>query len=307
MEELLEELDEIANEIQDELEDAMRAEKLDPALGVKDQVDDLEGIPLRGLEVSLQERGLKISFDSRLLFPSGSANLNPKSLKFLDGVAKRLMSAIPTHLIHVEGHTDNSPSSGWYPSNWEVSSARACTVVRHFVNQHGFAPTDLAAVGYADSRPVTTNSTAENRAKNRRIDIILHSRAEEKTADPRIQRHREKILIDTSHRYSIENKASKTAKEKSLPKISPIETITPLPPRPKSEALPLKENKSATAIPIKVEEKPKEAIKPKVKEKPTEKIRLPIFNENGEVLNRDKGLPKGGKISSAFLYQEDDV
>lgn len=308
MEELLEELDEIANEIAEELEDAIQAEKLNPALGVKDQVDDLEGIPLRGLEVSLQERGLKISFDSRLLFPSGSAQLNPKSLKFLDGVAERLMSAIPTHLIHIEGHTDNSPITGRYPSNWELSSARACTVVRHFVNQHRFAPTDLAAVGYADSRPVTTNSTAENRAKNRRIDIILHSRAEEKTADPRIQQRKERILIDTTHRYSIENKV---AKEKPLPQIIPNDAVVPLKPAPKPAPLPVKESvkekEPKAVVPLKVEEKPKESIKPKLKESPTEEIRLPIFNENGEALNQEKSSPKGGKVSSALRYKEDDV
>jgi chemotaxis protein MotB len=270
MEELLEELDEVANELQQDIAKAIANGDLSPAEGFKDHVKDLDGVPLRGLEVTLQERGIKISFDSRLLFPSGSAQLNPRSIRFIDQVASRLLKNTPSHLIHIEGHTDASPISGRYPSNWELSSARACAVVRHFINYHKFAPTDLAAIGYAESRPVTSNSTAQNRAKNRRIDIILHSREQERQADPNQVARKEKILIDTTHRYSIENKAAKEAvpvvvQEIPKPKIPDPKTQEPLKKTPVKEA----PKKDLKILPIK------------------EEIHIPIYGENGEVVNKE--------------------
>jgi chemotaxis protein MotB len=270
MEELLEELDEVANELQQDIAKAIANGDLSPAEGFKDQVKDLDGVPLRGLEVTLQERGIKISFDSRLLFPSGSAQLNPRSIRFIDQVASRLLKNTSSHLIHIEGHTDASPISGRYPSNWELSSARACAVVRHFINYHKFAPTDLAAIGYAESRPVTSNSTAQNRAKNRRIDIILHSREQERQADPNQVARKEKILIDTTHRYSIENKAAKEAvpvvvQEIPKPKIPDPKTQEPLKKTPVKEA----PKKDLKILPIK------------------EEIHIPIYGENGEVVNKE--------------------
>jgi chemotaxis protein MotB len=270
MEELLEELDEVANELQQYIQQAISSSPQDFA----EPLDDLAGVPLRGLEVTLQERGVKISFDSRLLFSSGSAELNKKSIRFLDQVASRLLKSTPTHLVHVEGHTDSSPITGRYPSNWELSSARACAVVRHFINYHKFAPTDLAAIGYADSRPVTSNSTAKNRAKNRRIDIILHSRDQEKRADPIQEARKEKVLIDNTHRYSIENKTAKEA----IPLV--VQEI----PKPK-----LANPKKPDSLEKKPEKKPEKKTSSKdIKILPIkEEIHIPIFGENGEVVNKD--------------------
>jgi chemotaxis protein MotB len=283
LEDLMEELDEVANDIAEKLKDAMGAENLSPALGLKEQVDGREGVPLRGLEVTLQERGLKISFDSRLLFPSGEANLNPKSLRFVDEIASRLLKSVPTHLIHIEGHTDNTAIFGRYPSNWELSSARACTVVRYFIDHHKFTPSDLVAVGYADSRPVTSNSTPSNRAKNRRIDIILHSRAGENHSDPIRQHRKEKILIDQNHRFSIENKRAKDTPVDITPvlkaDIAPVE-----PPTEASTSTPMKQKASK---PIKNTIKTSQA--PLVETmKPIEEQHLPIFDENGQIVNAEK-------------------
>jgi chemotaxis protein MotB len=269
MEELLEELDEVANELQQYIEQALSS----PSADFDEAFDDLAGVPLRGLEVTLQERGVKISFDSRLLFPSGSAELNKKSIRFLDQVASRLLKSTPTHLVHIEGHTDSSPITGRYPSNWELSSARACAVVRHFINQHKFNPTDLAAIGYAESRPVTSNSTVQNRSKNRRIDIVLHSREQEQQVDPIPEARREKVLIDTTHRYSIENKAAQEVIPvvvEERPKPTPLQVKkAPAPERsakkPSPKTLPKKELK---ILPIK------------------EEIHIPIYGEHGEVLNK---------------------
>jgi chemotaxis protein MotB len=278
-EELLEELDELANELQQDLAKATANGDLSFSEGFKDQVKDLDGVPLRGLEVTLQERGIKISFDSRLLFPSGSAQLNPQSIRFLDQVASRLLKSVPTHLVHIEGHTDALPITGRYPSNWELSSARACAVVRHFINYHKFSPVDLAAIGYADSRPVTSNSTAQNRAKNRRIDIILHSRDQEKRADPIQEAHKEKVLIDNTHRYSIENKTAKEA-------IPLVVQAIPKPKRPQ----PKRPNpKPPDSLEKKPEKKPKKKTPSKdLKILPIkEEIHLPIYGENGEVVTKD--------------------
>ena len=270
MEELLEELDEVANELQQDIAKAIANGDLSPAEGFKEQVKDLDGVPLRGLEVTLQERGIKISFDSRLLFPSGSARLNPHSIRFLDQVASRLLKSTPSHLVHIEGHTDSSPISGRYPSNWELSSARACAVVRHFINYHRYTPSDLVAIGYADSRPVTSNSTPQNRAKNRRIDIVLHSREQEKRSDPSLAAQREKVLIDSTHRYSIENKAAKEA----IPVL--VEEI----PKPK----PVKEQPAHSDKKTTVKEVPKKDLKIlPIKEE----IHIPIYGEDGEVVNKE--------------------
>jgi chemotaxis protein MotB len=274
MEELLEELDEVANELQQYIEQALSS----PSADFDEAFDDLAGVPLRGLEVTLQERGVKISFDSRLLFPSGSAELNKKSIRFLDQVASRLLKSTPTHLVHIEGHTDSSPITGRYPSNWELSSARACAVVRHFINQHKFNPTDLAAIGYAESRPVTSNSSSQNRAKNRRIDIVLHSREQEQQVDPIPEARREKVLIDNTHRYSIENKAAKEATPRVVQEI-------PKPKRPNPKPHDSLEKKAEK----KAEKKPKKKTPSKgLKILPIkEEIHIPIYGENGEVVNKD--------------------
>ncbi|MDR1560313.1 MAG: OmpA family protein, partial [Clostridiales bacterium] len=78
----------------------------------------------------------------------------------------------------VEGHTDNIPiSTAQFASNWELSAARATTVVRLLVDMAGIPPEKMSAVGYGEYKPVADNSTAEGRGKNRRVDIILLSSA----------------------------------------------------------------------------------------------------------------------------------
>lgn len=139
---------------------------------------------VQGIQISVQQRGIRISFDSTLLFRPGSADLEPKSLKSLDAIAKRLKEKVPDNLIYVEGHTDNQPiNSQRYPSNWELSTARASAVVRRMVRQHDMRATRLVAVGYGDTRPIATNKTKEGRAKNRRIDIIVYNKQQALKAD----------------------------------------------------------------------------------------------------------------------------
>jgi chemotaxis protein MotB len=76
--------------------------------------------------------------------------------------------------IRIEGHTDNWPiSTVRFPSNWELSTGRAASVVRFFIENLGFSPKQLEAAGYGQERPIASNETAEGRQKNRRVDVLL--------------------------------------------------------------------------------------------------------------------------------------
>lgn len=117
------------------------------------------------------ERWLQVEFSSELLFESGGAKLAPEIQDYLSGVVTELL----THnkAIRVEGFTDNKPvSGGAYPSNWELSSARAAAVVRYLVDQ-GVDAHRLSAVGYGEFYPIATNSTEEGRKENRRIVLSI--------------------------------------------------------------------------------------------------------------------------------------
>ncbi len=127
------------------------------------------------VRVTQSPRGITVEINASVLFATGEAVLQPSSIATLTAVARVLAQV--DNPIQVEGHTDNVPiRSPIYPSNWELSSARASSVVRLFTEQ-GVAPSRLVAIGYADNRPIDTNATPEGRARNRRVNIlILHER-----------------------------------------------------------------------------------------------------------------------------------
>jgi chemotaxis protein MotB len=111
--------------------------------------------------------------NNAILFDSGKADIKTDNDETLDKLGNILGSL--DNYIRVEGHTDNIPiHTSVYPSNWELSSARAASVVRLFIDE-GISPEKVVAVGYGEYKPVADNSTAEGRAKNRRIDIIVLS------------------------------------------------------------------------------------------------------------------------------------
>jgi chemotaxis protein MotB len=121
----------------------------------------------------IEARGLDIKvLTDELLFPSGQATLDARSTPLL-GEISALLNVDHTHPINVEGNTDNVPiRSALYPSNWELSTARASTVVRFLISR-GVSPTRLTAMGNADQHPQATNLTAAGRAHNRRVEIVL--------------------------------------------------------------------------------------------------------------------------------------
>ncbi len=125
------------------------------------------------VQTSITPRGLVIKvLTDDLLFASGEATLNSRSDSLLSEIS-RLLNLAGEHPIEVEGNTDNVPiHSSLYPSNWELSTARASTVVR-FLSEHGVGAARMTAAGFADQRPVTSDATAAGRARNRRVEIVL--------------------------------------------------------------------------------------------------------------------------------------
>jgi chemotaxis protein MotB len=116
-------------------------------------------------------RGIAVEINASVLFAPGQAALQPGSIDALQAVAHVLTSTGDS--VQVEGHTDNVPiASAQFPSNWELASARASSVVRLFVST-GVSAARLTASGYAENRPVESNDTPEGRARNRRVTLLI--------------------------------------------------------------------------------------------------------------------------------------
>lgn len=120
---------------------------------------------------------LTINMVDRVLFDSGRAQIKPAGLKVLKQVSD-VLNKITDKQIRIEGHTDNVPIStklqDRFKTNWELSTARATTVVRYLIDQGGVQPQALSAVGYADTHPITANDSEQGRSSNRRIEIVLY-------------------------------------------------------------------------------------------------------------------------------------
>lgn len=126
----------------------------------------------KDIEVLVRDEGVSFRIPSEVLFASGEATLTPSGLAVIDRLLPA-MNRVPDYTIVVEGHTDNVPiQTARFPSNWELSAARASSVVRH-LEARGLNPTRLRATGYADTRPLAANDTPEGRALNRRVEITL--------------------------------------------------------------------------------------------------------------------------------------
>jgi len=137
-------------------------------------------IEKRDIQIRESRGQLVITMLDRLLFDSGQTELKPTAFQSLHEVSVLLKKATGKE-IRIEGHTDNKPIRGSlhqrYPSNWELSAARATSVAHYLVETEGIAATRLSVVGYADTRPVTSNATEEGRSQNRRIEILLYPKA----------------------------------------------------------------------------------------------------------------------------------
>ena len=138
--------------------------------GLKDQIQNKE--------VTIKEfkDALSLNFVDRILFEFGKADLTPEGKKILEKVGEALKN-IKGKKIRVTGHTDNVPIRRDYefrfPSNWELSAARAASVVRYFQDNTGLDPADMEAIGRSFYQPVASNDTDADRAQNRRVEIFI--------------------------------------------------------------------------------------------------------------------------------------
>jgi len=140
-------------------------ELLAPALAIGD-------VPV---ELAQDERGLVISLPESATFSSGRADLTTEAMTFLSQLAEKLRPS-PVD-VRVEGHTDDRPiRGGHYPTNWELSTARASAVVLYLTTATSFEPARLSAAGYGEFHPRVPNDGPENRARNRRVDLVVIDR-----------------------------------------------------------------------------------------------------------------------------------
>lgn len=182
--------------------------------------------------LKVQERGIVISFASSLFFEPGSAGLKPQAYSVLSTVRDAL--AKEKRIVHVEGHTDSLPiTTAVYPSNWELSSARASSVVRFLLSGKQLSPSTLAAVGYGSSRPIASNATPEGRQKNRRVDIVILFSSAANLADAGQAQKTEHIVL-SEESEGVGGSSSKTVSKPmpaTKPKAIPLPTkevdITP--------------------------------------------------------------------------------
>ena len=114
-----------------------------------------------------------VSFPNELAFPSGSSGMTEEFAAVLNRVTPVINQTDGE--VHIAGHTDNIPvsSSSPYISNWDLSAARATSVLHHMIDQNGTEPSRMVIQGYGDSRPIATNDTPEGRSQNRRVAITI--------------------------------------------------------------------------------------------------------------------------------------
>ena len=138
---------------------------------IKSQIEDLSSA-MPWIQASVKEYGVIINLEGSVAFEPGVADISPRVFSALEGIGK-LINKLP-NAVHVEGHSDNVPiSTPKFPSNWELSIARAVNVTKYLIEHANVSPLRLSAVGYGDSKPLFSNDTAKHRAKNRRVEIVL--------------------------------------------------------------------------------------------------------------------------------------
>jgi chemotaxis protein MotB len=124
------------------------------------------------VSLSVEDRGLVISFSDNVFFASGQADINSAMMADFDKIAN-ILNQFSNH-ISIEGHTDNVPiHNSQFSSNWQLSSIRAANVVQYLVTNDNIQPARLSAVGYGEYYPIASNDTEEGRYKNRRVNLVI--------------------------------------------------------------------------------------------------------------------------------------
>ena len=138
------------------------------------------------VEVLVSNRGVIVRAKEKVLFDLGKAELKKGAYPLLDKLVS-LMKQFPRYKLAIEGHTDDLPiNTPRFPSNWELSSARATRVLRYFISK-GIPPERLIAVGYGETRPLVPNDSPKNRAKNRRVEFVFTLETDEEQMTRRLK------------------------------------------------------------------------------------------------------------------------
>lgn len=153
-----------------ELSEATRENVATVVEALEARIEEIGAAPY--VDVVDDPRGVVLRFDSQVLFRSGEAKVLPDGVVVLHTVAPVLDGL--DNLLVVEGHTDNVPTAGTqWPTNWELSTARATTVLRYLTEVESLPAVRVSAAGYAATRPRETNATSEGRAENRRVEVVI--------------------------------------------------------------------------------------------------------------------------------------
>lgn len=152
---------------------------------MKRQIDAKKATPAQATgfqvgDVAVDEKAgtITVTLPNTILFPSGQASLKGATSQELDHIYSVIRERYSGRKIDVIGHTDTDPiqkTKDKWKDNWELSAQRALTVLRYLVNR-GIPPQDIRAIGCGEARPVAPNTTAANKAKNRRVEIVVHMR-----------------------------------------------------------------------------------------------------------------------------------
>lgn len=159
------------------LSDRENYEKSKELNGIKDNLEEFIYEEKLKDKVGVERKGdaIIVRFDDVLLFETGKASLKPEAKEVLQTIGQGLLKYIDQgYRVSLEGHTDNIPiSTPQFPSNWELSAARAIAVAKYFVEDMHFSPDTVSAEGYGEYRPIASNDTPTGRAANRRVELKL--------------------------------------------------------------------------------------------------------------------------------------
>jgi chemotaxis protein MotB len=135
------------------------------------------------IKVKVTETGIAIKVADPIGFDVGEADIKPELIGALNHIAE-IVAKVPGTLVRVEGHTDDIPiHTRKFPSNWELSAARALNVVKFLAEKGNINPSQLSAIGYGEYRPLVPNTSSENRMKNRRIEIYVDYSQKKETVE----------------------------------------------------------------------------------------------------------------------------
>jgi chemotaxis protein MotB len=161
-----------------QLQDILQQQRMQSEMLKNKMMEALKGFNSNDLSVVQKNGKVYVSLSENLLFPSGSAVVNPKGVDALSKLAA-VLNLNGDVAVNIEGHTDSIPIRGRYMDNWDLSTARADAIVRILVNTYRVDPTRVVASGHSYFDPVESNSTPEGRARNRRTEIILSPKLDE--------------------------------------------------------------------------------------------------------------------------------